>query len=717
MQSHRSVVGLYAPPVACVPTQSLVRVFALAFLCCMLSVVSPRAASAQVDDRPIVVLRIDDCVTTWLTPYTGLGGVNGLSYGKTKHIPITWAVITSQASAGTSLTWAQLTDYMSVAGGELASHSANHSPMPSQAAYIDELVASKAAIEANAPGCQCRTFLQPGTWVDDAYMDLFPELDNPIGQAVQANYAQSMAYLGGGYSIGNVYYRYGGTPTVNIDAQSNPSIPALNADLDMVAATPGLIYVITGHGVQEQGQKTTYRIGADILKAYMDKLASLRDEGKIRLMSMNDAYQATFSPNLNRVPCPGFELTNPAASTEPWKLSSGAQIIASGGRSDSKYCSLPVGYAVASTRAMVIPPGRYELSWYQKAASAAQNTAVVVYSQCYTTPNITTEDSVNWAFYYNSSPTTWEKKTALVHISEKMNQSTLLFETVTNGSYGIDDIAIIPAPLDPAVSPTSSTATPASGQCTVSWHTPASTQWTGTIIRYSKTAYPLTPTSGKAFGNKVTAVRDTTQQLTAPVDWNTDTQAHFSVFAVDDSGHYSAPDLVVVPSDVPPTPQSSVSIVPVRRVNAAWTCTGAKSTIVGSQYAVGRSPQGQDVVAWTSTPLTSAQLTNLGAVGNLYLSVKCQNIFGRWSSVSSTLFSLAASDSITDSLKHQDGSQAAITGIVSAVFSDCYYVEETARTRGLKVMGAPSSSEGTEVTVSGTLTTTASGERALLPDP
>ncbi len=111
---------------------------------------------------PIVVVRADDIRGTWRTPYIGLGNVSGLTYGKQKNIPMTWAIITSlAASPSTNLTWAELKDYLDNANGEAASHSVTHSEMSSDAAYVSEVVDSKAAIEANLPGYSYTRFFSP----------------------------------------------------------------------------------------------------------------------------------------------------------------------------------------------------------------------------------------------------------------------------------------------------------------------------------------------------------------------------------------------------------------------------------------------------------------------------------------------------------------------------------------------------------------------------
>ena len=101
-------------------------------LACCLS-----AAADPPDTRPIVVLRQDDCRITWRTPFPELDGLNALEYGKSKQIPITWAIV-SAAQGG--LTWAELQDYLDTAGGEPASHSVHHTEMPTTDDYVAELV-------------------------------------------------------------------------------------------------------------------------------------------------------------------------------------------------------------------------------------------------------------------------------------------------------------------------------------------------------------------------------------------------------------------------------------------------------------------------------------------------------------------------------------------------------------------------------------------------
>jgi hypothetical protein len=337
-----------------------------AFIAALLLVPASRSAWADFDNRPIVVVRMDDCASSWNTPFAGLGGVSGMTYCASKQIPVTWAIVTTHADAG-GVSWAQFKAYLDANGGEAASHSVIHTPMPTQQGYIDEIVNSKAIIEAKLPGYQCNTFIQPGSWTGEGYMDGYAKLDGPVGQAIQANYAQSRGYLGIGWTVGDRYYRYGATSEIAIDAQNiYSSVAKINALLDLIANTPGLVITIMGHAVQETGQTGSYKVAANILKATMDKLADLRAQDKIRLMSMYDALGAHFSPDLNHVPDPGYELTDPSLTNDPWRFSSGAQPVAPGGVDDSRYCFLPTSAAYARSSFLTLPPGRYELSWYQK---------------------------------------------------------------------------------------------------------------------------------------------------------------------------------------------------------------------------------------------------------------------------------------------------------------------------------------------------------------
>lgn len=664
-------------------------------------------SGAYQDNRPIVVLRIDDCDPSWNTHYAGLNGMSGLEYGTLKHIPITWAVITSRASAGTSLSWAQLKTYLDANGGEPASHSVNHSALPAQQNYIDEAINSKAIIEANLPGYHCNTFLQPGVWKDDAYMDNYSKLDCPIGQAIQANYAQSMAYLGGGNRIGNTYYRYGMTNNTSIDAQTLPSVARINHLLDIVAATPGLVHVISGHAVQETGQTTSYRAPADILKATMDKLADLRDQGKIRLMSLNDAYNAKRSSDLNRVPDPDFSMSDPSLSGDPWIISGNAQMIDTGGVDSSRYCQLPNTGSTIRSAALSLEPGRYQIEWYQKVVDNKQNSGLVFAFTNYGANYSSSSSAVNWAFYYNISPSVWEKKTALALVPYRMNMNLFAFQPATTAGYGVDRICLVSSPIDATMSASATTISASPGRCTLSWHSPINPDVISIVARYSSSTHPLTPTSGSSFCS-VTAKPDTIQEITVPIDWTSISSSYlyFSVFGSKTGGSYTPPDIALITIDktAPTTPVVTVSTCLNGSINAQWSSSEPESKIVQYKYAVGTSAGACDITAWTLTNENSCLIGKLGESRDVYVSVMAQNQFGFWSGFGSK--QIKTPGKIADAIALKDGSDACISGVVTAVFSDCCYVQNTDRTRGIKICGDISGlSKGSEVTVSGTLCT------------
>lgn len=677
---------------------------------------------ACADDRPIVVLREDDCRATWRTPFAGLGGVSALDYGKQKHIPVTWAVISDRATTGYygySLVWSDLLDYLSVAGGEAASHSCTHTALTSDAAYIDEIVRSKATIEANLPGYTCTTFLQPGTWTNNAYLDKYSKLYNPVGLAIQSTYERSQAYLGAGWIVGPINQKYGLTNITNIDYNpSNPSIPATMATLDIVADTPGLVFVVACHGVQESNGTGEGLVRADMMKAFMDKLAELRDSGKVRLMSMHDAYNAgeSFSSNLNHVPNPGFELydlgqPNPM---QPWKLSGTAQVMPSGGIDNSKYASMQIGTAQVRCEVLGLWSGRYEISWYQKPeVGFPTNKSLQMWVES-AGRGTGSYPPVYLASYTTANPSIWERKTALMQILDRLPWVYLYFRPQSGAGYGVDNVSIVSAPLDPAVSPTGTIATITPTQLKLEWLTPPVVDGTVICIRYSSNTCPLTPSNGYSFG-EVPAISGATQNATMNVNWSSQQRMYCSIFSVAPGGSYSPPDVVGISTDTtaPTTPSVSVTVMPGRSIAATWCSTDSdpRSGIYGYNYAVGSNPGLIDVVPWTFTTQTGETITiPVGAPTNLYLSVKAENPFGYWSSVGSVSFLLP--EKIADALLVPDGSTVTIDGIVTAVFSGCLYVEDTNRLHGVKVTGACGYHEGDEITVTGVLSTS-NGERVI----
>lgn len=679
----------------------------------LLALILATGCTYAFDNRPIVVLREDDVRNTWRIPLVGLGGISGLEYGKLKRIPITWGVVTDLSDCGYGLTYSELRDYMAVSGGEAASHSRRHAEELSDQAYIDELLASKATIEANLPGYSCRTFLQPGSWRGNANFDEFNKLNNTVGQALRTIYSQSLAYLGTCWRVGDVYYRHCMGNTFNIDYHEGATPASVIAVLDLVAETPGSIFIISCHGVQETGGTLTYHVQANTLKATMDKLAELRDQGRVRLMSLDDAYKAQFSPDLNRIPDPGFEHSRSVAGIPigPWRYDGLTEIKISGGVGNSKYCLVSNTNTTAYAN-VLLPPGRYELRWWQRlepdcpvhnylriALSMAEPKGQYIYA-------------LKSIPRYSVDPWTWEQHRAVAVINDSMSMTQVFFRAAVLGGIGIDNISIINAPIDPAVTPAIMAVKPHPSGCFVSWRTPDDPNINSMVVRYSANAHPLSPSEGLAFST-IGAIPGREQSASvAWTDWSTKNDLFFSVFAVKASGEFTEPDLAVVRVDKTPPISLSVTIGAWQdsRMNISLSAADPESGIWQYQYAVGRSPQNDDIVAWTSCG-SHAEINLPPNSGRAYLSVKAQNPFGFYSIATKEI---NYSGNIAEALTLQDGTTVTISGVVTAVYGDSYYVQQAHRIRGIRVVGGQANcSEGSVVSVAGTITTIG-GERAIL---
>lgn len=85
------------------------------------------------------------------------------------------------------------------------------------------------------------------------------------------------------------------------------------------------------------------------------------------------------------------------------------------------------------------------------------------------------------------------------------------------------------------------------------------------------------------------------------------------------------------------------------------------------------------------------------------------------SSVFTVHFTPVAANSIANAVSVTDGSRVTVSGIVSAVFSDCCYLQQPDRIRGIKVLGDLIAYEGETLVVTGKLSTVNS-ERVILLD-
>ncbi|MDH7602187.1 MAG: hypothetical protein QHI38_08585 [Armatimonadota bacterium] len=679
----------------------------------------PAFAFIAYDNTPRVVLRIDDGRASWRQPFQGLGGMSALDYCKLKRIPITWAVVTDWASNKyrwnpPPLSWSELIGYINSAGGELASHSVRHQPEASQSDYIRELVNSKAEIEARAPGFSCKTFIQPGVWRDEAYLDSFTKLNLPIAMAIKANYSQSMAYIGGGWTIGGVYHHYGFSPNICLDRGSCPSLAAVLATLDIVAATPGCVFILYGHGIQEVNGRNSGDICADVLKTVVDYLADLRDQGKVRLVSLNEACSAAIDPSVNRLSDGDLEVVKPGSLNPvgPVSLTGGAYIAERGGIDDSRCAVFPSGQISKVQWRSWLAPGRYKVSWWQKLVAGSSAAGLYVGMSAYGSGNPSTWP-VRYKLVQNSQVGSWEHKEIYVLIPSTTPDVGLFFQQSSASSvFYLDRASMTFEPLDPSQSPTGTQVAAVCGQYVVSWNTPSDPQVTRIVVRFDTHACPVSPADGSAFGD-VETVPGVRQSLGGDIVTSPTGFVYFSVFGVRSDGSYVGPDVSFIACDTtPPTqPQLSVGYTDDGRLRAAWTTSDPESGICEYAYGLGTSREFPNVTGWLSTQDSETTFSKLPS-GILYLLVMAKNNIGLWSQVSSIQLPTAASV-----FSQADGAQVVVSGIITAKFGDCFYIRLDNSLRGIKILGNTTAyEEGAYVTVSGTLVTV-DGERAVLITP
>ena len=701
------------------PLKALIKAEYILILIAVIPLVITRPAFS--DDRPIVIFREDDCRGSWRVPYSELGGMSALQYGKLKHIPITWAIISNLSTTDSDfLSCNELKDYLDTAGGEAASHSINHQAMENDQAYINEVINSKIAIEKALPGYSCNTFIEPGTWQNNALLDTFGKLSNSIWQAVENNYTQCIAYLGVGWRVGNIYQRYGlgSDMSIDYDPSSPPSMANVLATLDLVANCPRTIYSIACHGVQPANGTNTSEVQVDLLKACMDKMAALRDAGKIRLMSMNDAYNYAFPADTNRIPDPDFEISNPSNPPTIWTCQDNSSFSTYGGLNDSRYIRLlGINAALKNASPFCVPPGRYILSWYQRCEQGYPSNGKLYAEMWSLSPQKTSlnHQNMDYTLFSNSNPDAWEQKTALVLISEQYPFCYVQFTPTFGAGFGVDSISLVADPLDPLVSPTNSSVAVSPNQCVLQCDTPQNLQVDSIIVCYDNKTHPLTPQSGKVAGS-IKAVPGATQHITLDsFNWLAYNNVFFSIFAINKDGSYSPPDLARVKVDnAGPVIQSlSVSDLSSRSISASWASLDQESPIVTYQYGVGSTKENADIVNWTSTSNLQALLDNLPLSEDMYFLIRAENQFGHWSTPLVQKFSSYLT--VNKAKAYSNGQVVSVTGIISAKFADCYYLSQYKKISGIKVMGTTTAAEGTTVIVIGTLTTI-SGERTLIPN-
>lgn len=93
------------------------------------------------------------------------------------------------------------------------------------------------------------------------------------------------------------------------------------------------------------------------------------------------------------------------------------------------------------------------------------------------------------------------------------------------------------------------------------------------------------------------------------------------------------------PPTTPTVTDDGLYIISTTQFHAEWTSEDSESGIAEYQYAIGTTPQGTDVVGWTSTgTVNSVTHTGLNLIDEIphYISVKARNGYGLWSDVGSS---------------------------------------------------------------------------------
>ncbi|MCL5103324.1 MAG: PQQ-binding-like beta-propeller repeat protein [Armatimonadetes bacterium] len=149
-------------------------------------------------------------------------------------------------------------------------------------------------------------------------------------------------------------------------------------------------------------------------------------------------------------------------------------------------------------------------------------------------------------------------------------------------------------------------------------------------------------------------------------------------------------------------------------VKASWTASDPDTMIAEYVYAIGTEPGLVDICYWTSAGIeTSVTRDDLSPqVGQTYyVSVKARNPSQRWSEVGVsqgiTVVGGSTVTTIGETKNLADTASVTLNGkIVGAAFPDCFFIQESSRSAGIKC-AAPASllSAGDVVNVTGTVAT------------
>jgi outer membrane protein assembly factor BamB len=153
-------------------------------------------------------------------------------------------------------------------------------------------------------------------------------------------------------------------------------------------------------------------------------------------------------------------------------------------------------------------------------------------------------------------------------------------------------------------------------------------------------------------------------------------------------------DLTPPTTPIVTVPGSSVAIG--QPLTASWSATDPESMVAEYTYAVGTEPGAADITGWVSAGIETSMSRDdlvLEEGRTYYVSVKARNPSQRWSDVGTsagvTVLPAGPVGSIADLKSRAIGFPTTISDkVVTAVFSDCFFVEEPTRIAGIRCVGA-----------------------------
>ncbi len=487
--------------------------------------------------------------------------------------------------------------------------------------------------------------------------------------------------------------------------------------MEVVASTPGAVASFQLHQVNPDMAGGQLYTPESLYKAFIDRLDELRSQGRIRIMPFKDTFGLSCDPYLNAVPDGGFEkCVLGLGPCGPWFKQGNVSLVETGGQGDGlRYCRIGGSTSFVKSGILVMPPGRYEMSWYQKCESGWPGASLKPYVNLMAPE--ASRPALNSCAYTSLASDVWERKKALFAVPYGYPQINLLFQPSSNAVFGIDNVSIVSAPLNPDISCTESDVKQLSGQCRVSWKNPTDPNVVSVCVLYDDTTHPTSLAEGMLLGSAAVGPENLgeAQELTVDFDWSNRPRVYFSVFAVRSDGSAAPPDVICW--NAPSTSQvGTVDLLSSTSVNARWSAWDRYGRIVNYEYVVGTSPGASDVVSSTHTAQTSAVIQGLPLSQPLYLSVRAENSFGVWSDWAGKALPRAPLG-LWGIRSLPNGSHVSIEGVIAAKYADCYYLRQTDRYCGIKVRGTTPNSEGDTVVVTGVIhLPPGSGERCIIPD-